>query len=398
MDTLQLVLGILQLLALVALGIVWHLSRREEVDLERSLRAEGSAARSEAAQHARTQREELAGQLQRTTVAMEKRLETVRSTVEAQLKLLQEGNEKKLEQMRKTVDEQLQGTLEKRLGESFKLVSERLEAVQQGLGKMQSLAADVGGLKQALTNVKTRGVFGEVQLGALIEDMLSPEQYETNKITIPGSNDRVEYAIRLPGTDADTPVWLPIDAKFPIEDYQRLLQAQDQADKEAASSAGAALERRVRDEAKRIRSKYVEPPHTTEFGILFLPTEGLYAEVLRRPGLLESIQSQHRITLAGPTTLTALLNSLQMGFRTLAIEKSSSEVWKMLAAVKTEFGRFGEVLDKVKKQVGTVSKTLESTDTRFRQMDSKLKAVESLGRDNSSQLLGLPAEEINDED
>ncbi len=280
------------------------------------------------------------------TADNEKRLGEVRATLENQLKAIQQDHAAKLEQMRATVDEKLHNTLETRLGQSFQLVSERLEAVQRGLGEMQSLATGVGDLKRVLTNVKTRGTFGEVQLGALLEQMLIPDQYAANVATVPGSAERVEYAIRLPGSHGDQPVWLPIDAKFPVEDYQRLLDAQEAADADAALAAGRALETRVREDARRIQSKYVAPPHSTDFAILFLPTEGLYAEVIRRPGLSDLLQRDFRITLAGPTTLTALLNSLQMGFRTLAIEKRSSEVWQLLAAVKTEFGKFAGVLER----------------------------------------------------
>jgi DNA recombination protein RmuC len=292
--------------------------------------------------------------------------------------------------MRATVDEKLQSTLETRLGQSFQLVSERLEAVQRGLGEMQVLAAGVGDLKRVLTNVKTRGTFGEVQLGALLEQILVAEQYAANVATVPGSADRVEYAIRLPGTEDGTPVWLPIDAKYPIEDYQRLLDFQDAADAEGALIAGKALELRVREEAKRIHTKYVAPPHTTDFAILFLPTEGLYAEVIRRPGLSDQLQREYRVTIAGPTTLTALLNSLQMGFRTLAIEKRSSEVWQVLGAVKNEFSKFGTVLEKTRKQLDTVRNSIDNAGTRTRAIERKLRGVESLTGDQSQSLLELP--------
>jgi DNA recombination protein RmuC len=294
--------------------------------------------------------------------------------------------------MRATVDEKLQSTLETRLGQSFQLVSERLEAVQRGLGEMQALAAGVGDLKRVLTNVKTRGTFGEVQLGALLEQILVAEQYAANVATVPGSADRVEYAIRLPGTEEGSPVWLPIDAKYPIEDYQRLLDFQDAADAEGALIAGKALELRVREEAKRIHTKYVAPPHTTDFAILFLPTEGLYAEVIRRPGLSDQLQREYRVTIAGPTTLTALLNSLQMGFRTLAIEKRSSEVWQVLGAVKNEFSKFGTVLEKTRKQLDTVRNSIDNAGTRTRAIERKLRGVESLTGDQSQALLELPAD------
>ena len=327
------------------------------------------------------------------TADNEKRLTEVRGTLETRLAAIQQDNAAKLEQMRATVDEKLQSTLETRLGQSFQLVSERLEAVQRGLGEMQALAAGVGDLKRVLTNVKTRGTFGEVQLGALLEQILIAEQYAANVATVPGSAERVEYAIRLPGADDGEPVWLPIDAKYPIEDYQRLLDAQDAADAEGVISAGKALELRVREEAKRIRTKYVAPPHTTDFAILFLPTEGLYAEVIRRPGLSDQLQREHRVTVAGPTTLTALLNSLQMGFRTLAIEKRSSEVWQVLGAVKNEFGKFGAVLEKTRKQLDTVRNSIDNAGVRTRAIERKLRGVETLGGEETQQLLDLAADE-----
>ena len=326
------------------------------------------------------------------TVDNEKRLTEVRVTLETRLGAIQQDNAAKLEQMRATVDEKLQSTLETRLGQSFQLVSERLEAVQRGLGEMQALATGVGDLKRVLTNVKTRGTFGEVQLGALLEQILIAEQYASNVATVPGSAERVEYAIRLPGADEDgTQVWLPIDAKYPIEDYQRLLDAQDAADVEGALVAGKALELRVREEAKRIRSKYVAPPHTTDFAILFLPTEGLYAEVIRRPGLSDQLQRDHRVTVAGPTTLTALLNSLQMGFRTLAIQKRSSEVWQVLAAVKNEFGKFATVLERTQKQLDSATNSIKNAGVRTRAIERKLRGVESLGGEESQKLLDLGA-------
>ncbi|MDN5924637.1 MAG: DNA recombination protein RmuC, partial [Xanthomonadales bacterium] len=299
-------------------------------------------------------------------------------TLEAQLKALQSDNAAQLEKMRATVDEKLQATLETRLGQSFKQVSERLEAVQRGLGEMQALATGVGDLKRVLSNVKTRGTFGEVQLGNLLEQLLTDEQFATNVATIPGSNERVEFAIRMPGSDQHSQVWLPIDAKFPREDYERLLDAQEHADVSAAQSAGNALERRIIDEAKRIHDKYIAPPHTTDFGVLFLPTEGLFAEVIRRPGLFELLQQQHRVTVAGPTTLSALLNSLQMGFRTLAIAKRSSEVWQILGGVKTEFGKFGAVLDKTRKQLDAARNSIDSAGVRTRAIERRLRDVETM--------------------
>jgi DNA recombination protein RmuC len=315
------------------------------------------------------------------TADNEKRMGEVRATLETKLGAMQQDNAAKLEQMRATVDEKLHATLETRLGESFKLVSERLEAVQRGLGEMQNLAVGVGDLKRVLTNVKKRGIFGEVQLGALLDDMLTAEQYGTNVITVPGSNDRVEFAIRMPGQEEGEHVYLPIDAKFPVEDYQ------EAGDADAAQAAGRALELRVREEAKRIHSKYVSPPHTTDFAVLYLPTEGLYAEVIRRPGLFENLQRDHRVTVAGPTTLSALLNSLQMGFRTLAIAKRSSEVWKILGAVKNEFGKFGVVLDKTRKQLDAARNSIDSAGVRTRAIERTLRDVESLSGSAGEALL-----------
>jgi DNA recombination protein RmuC len=327
-------------------------------------------------------------QLAALTADNEKRLNEVRATLEAKLGAIQQDNATKLEQMRATVDEKLQSTLETRLGQSFKLVSERLEAVQRGLGEMQSLASGVGDLKRVLSNVKTRGILGEMQLGALLEQMLTLDQYASNVATVPGSDDRVEFAIRLPGSDRDSQVWLPIDAKFPREDYERLLDAQQLADVDAVERAASALERRIRDEAKTIRAKYISPPATTDFAILFLPTEGLYAEIIRRPGLFESLQREQRVTIAGPTTLSALLNSLQMGFRTLAIQQRSSEVWQTLAAVKNEFGKFGDVLVMVRKKLDEAGKHLDNTSKRTRAIERKLRDVEILPGEQTQQLLG----------
>ncbi|MGN2253902.1 DNA recombination protein RmuC [Frateuria sp. GZRe12] len=334
-------------------------------------------------------------QLAALTADNEKRMGEVRSTLEVKLKALQDDNAAKLEQMRATVDEKLQSTLETRLGQSFQLVSERLEAVQRGLGEMQSLASGVGDLKRVLSNVKTRGILGEVQLGALLEQLMTPEQYESNVATVPDSKERVEFAIRMPGQQDGGVLYLPIDAKFPVEDYQRLLDAQEAADVEAAAVAGRALEMRVREEAKRIKSKYVAAPHTTDFAVLFLPTEGLYAEVIRRPGLFEMLQREHRVVVAGPTTLSALLNSLQMGFRTLAIAQRSSEVWSILGAVKTEFGKFGGILESAVKQVDTVRNTLQKASGKTTTITRKLRGVETLSGEVTQQLLGL-APELDD--
>lgn len=315
--------------------------------------------------------------------------------MEARLVALQEGNEKKLEQMRATVDEKLHATLEQRLGESFKQVADRLEQVHKGLGEMQGLARDVGALNRVLTNVKTRGVFGEVQLAALLEQVFTPEQYAVNVATVPGSSERVEFAIRLPGQRHDgAPLWLPIDAKFPREDYERLLDAHERADASAMELAAKAIESRLKLEARSMREKYVAPPHTTDFAILFVPTEGLYAEALRRPGLVQSPQQDHKVMLAGPTTLLATLTSLQMGFRTLALERRSVEVWEVLGAVKTEFAKFGEVLAKTKKKLDEASSTIEQAQTRSNVMTRRLKSVEALPEPRVAQLLpGLLTED-----
>ena len=317
-------------------------------------------------------------------------LAEVRTTLEAQLTQLQVTNAAKLDEMRATVDEKLQTTLQARLGESFKQVADRLEQVHKGLGEMQTLAQGVGDLKHLLSNVKTRGIFGEAQLAALLEQVFVPDQYGTQVATRPGSKNVVDFAIKLPGKAEDgTPLWLPIDAKFPNEDYERLLDAQGRAHFADAEAAAKALELRIRLEAKSIAEKYIEPPYTTDFAILFLPTEGLYAEVLRRPGLMESLQRDHRITLAGPTTLLSMLSSLQMGFRTLALEKRSSEVWQVLGAVKTEFGKFGDVLAKVKSQTETVLKTLDNAEVRSRAMGRALKKVEGLPEAQATGLIPL---------
>lgn len=321
--------------------------------------------------------------------ANEKRLEKLRETVDGQMKSLQENNEKKLDQMRQTVDEKLQSTLEKRLGESFKLVSERLEAVQRGLGDMQNLATGVGDLKRMLTNVKTRGTWAEFQLGDILEQILTSEQFEKNVQPKKGSGKIVEYAIKLPGQNDQSEVWLPIDSKFPHEDYQRLLDAAEAGDSDGVEKSAAALARVIQSSARDISERYLDPPHTTDFAIMFLPTEGLYSEVLRHPGMVEKLQHDFRVVVAGPTTLSAILNSLRMGFRTLAIEKRSSEVWKILSAVKTEFGKFGDVLTKVKKQLDTASNTIETTEVRTRAMERKLRDVEALPSDRASELLEL---------
>jgi DNA recombination protein RmuC len=383
--------------------------------LERTIRDEAASSRDEQGKAARQTREELAlaqqaasdallrrmsdiaalqkdqldtfaKQLATLTQLNETKLTSLRETVEGQLKSLQEDNGKRLEQMRATVDEKLHATLEQRLGESFKQVSERLEQVHKGLGEMQTLATGVGDLKRVLTNVKTRGTFGEIQLGALLEQLLAAEQYAVNVATRPGSSERVEFAIKLPGRDPldGGEVWLPLDAKFPQEDYLRLVEAQEQGDLDAVQEAGKQLERQVKLMATAIRDKYLEPPHTTDFGLMFLPTEGLYAEVLRRPGLSEQLQREFRVVVTGPTTLAALLNSLQLGFRTLAIEKRSSEVWKLLGAVKTEFGKFGDILEKTKKKLDEASNSIDAAAVRTRAIERKLRGVQELPNGSDS--------------
>lgn len=336
-------------------------------------------------------------QLQGLSDSNARRLSEVRATMETQLAQLQQSNAAKLDEMRKTVDEKLQSTLEARLGESFKQVADRLEQVHKGLGEMQTLAVGVGSLQRVLTNVKTRGVFGEVQLEALLEQVLTPDQYAKQVETKPRSGQRVDFAIRFPGRGDDgAPVWLPIDAKFPRDDYERLIDAHERADAAGAEQAAKALEARIRTEARSIADNYLAAPHTTDFAILFLPVESLYAEVLRRPGLMDAIQRQHRVTLAGPTTLLAMLNSLHMGFRTLALERQASEVWKVLGAVKTEFERYGEWVSRIKEQVAKASDTLDKADTRAKQMRLALRKVEALPEAQSQAL--LPATASTDAD
>lgn len=332
-------------------------------------RIEGTLQTQGGAQEARLQ------SLSQSTVQA---LEVVRGTVDQKLGAIQADNAAKLDAMRRTVDEKLHATLEQRLGQSFQLVSERLELVHRGLGEMQNLAAGVGDLKRVLTNVKVRGTWGEVQLEALIEQILAPGQYARNVATRPQAGERVEIAIRLPGSTPEQPVWLPIDAKFPVEDYQRLQDAHDRADAEGVEAAAQALETRLRNEAKTIREKYVEPPYTTDFAVLYLPTEGLYAEALRRPGLAEALQREQRVTIAGPTNLAALLNSLQMGFRTLAIEQRASEVWQVLGQVKTEFGKFGEVIEATKSRLDQARSQFDKIGTRQRAIERRLRDVEAL--------------------
>jgi DNA recombination protein RmuC len=347
------------------------------------------------------QLEAMASAIEKLAESNEKKLEAVRTTVEGELQSMKADNATQLEQMRLTVDEKLQGTLEKRLGESFKQVSERLEQVHKGLGEMQSLATGVGDLKKVLTNVKTRGTWGEVQLGALLEQVLSPDQWASN-VSTKGNAERVEFAVKLPGrgTEKSEIVWLPIDAKFPVEDYQRLIEAQERADLEGIEAAGKQLENRVRGCARDICEKYLAPPNTTDFGILYLPIEGLFAETIRRTGLIEGIQRNYRVIVAGPTTLWSILNSLQMGFRTLAIEKRTSEVWNLLAGVKTEWTKYGEVLDTVQKKLNQASDTIEKAKVRSRAIGRKLKDVQELPANEATALLphALLDEEAEDEE
>jgi DNA recombination protein RmuC len=361
---------------------------RQSAEATRTQNAQIDALAQQLVQLRGSMGDTLTRQLQDMSEANARRLAEIRTTLDAQLQQLQLSNAAKLDEMRATVDEKLQSTLQTRLGESFKQVADRLEQVHKGLGEMQTLAQGVGDLKHLLSNVKTRGMFGEAQLGALLEQVMAPDQYATQVATRPGSRHVVDFAIRLPGRGDDgEPCWLPIDAKFPNEDYERLLDAQQRADAEGVELAARGLEQHIKLEAKSLADKYVEPPHTTDFAILFLPTEGLYAEVLRRPGLMEVLQREYRVTLAGPTTLMAMLNSLQMGFRTLALEKRSSEVWQVLGAVKTEFGKFGDVLAKVKTQTQTVLNSLESAEVRSRALGRALRSVEALPEDASQALL-----------
>jgi DNA recombination protein RmuC len=366
-------------------------AQQDREEIQRALRSSGDSLQSRLAEIASLQRGQLdsfAAQLGVVTQTTGEKLDRVRDSVEGKLASIQADNSRQLEKMRETVDEKLQATLEQRLGESFRHVSERLEQVQLGLGEMRALATGVGDLKKVLTNVRTRGTWGEIQLGALLEQILTREQYETNVATKEGSNDRVEFAVKLPGRDDQGPVWLPIDAKFPQEDYQRIVDASEQANPVLLEESAKQLENRIRLEAKSIRDKYIDPPHTTDFAIMFLPTEGLYAEVLRRPGLTEDLQLTCRIMITGPTTLAAMLNSLQMGFRTLAIEKRSGEVWALLGAVKTEFGKFGDILDRTQKKLQEASNTIENAATRTRQIERKLRNVQELPAGEAVKLLG----------
>lgn len=383
-----------------ALGMFQQTLLNQQGDVARTQNAQAQSSREALDSALKRFSDTVNEQLRALSDANERRMGEVRAAVEQRLAALQQGNEQKLDQMRATVDEKLHATLEQRLGESFKQVADRLEQVHRGLGEMQLLAKDVGALNRVLTNVKTRGIFGEVQLSGLLEQVFTPEQYATNVETVPSSGGRVEFAIKLPGRREDNaPLWLPIDCKFPREDYERLLEAQDRADPVGVEAAGRAIENRLRTEAKTIREKYLAPPHTTDFGIMFLPTEGLYAEALRRPGLVESLQREHKVMVTGPTTLLATLSSLQMGFRTLALEKRSAEVWEVLGAVKTEFHKFGDVLAKTKKKLDEASNTIDAAQRRTRAMTRSLKSVEAVPDARVQALIpGLLDEPADDEE
>ncbi len=425
--TTEVLLAVLAVLAVInIILLVRSMNQKPAADATQTVREELRAGREESAGRSRELREEVSGSLGKTAELLtstvgqlgttqkeqlesvttqvrslvesnQQRMDGLRATISEQLNEMREANEKKLEEMRRTVDEKLQGTLEKRLGESFKLVSERLDAVHKGLGEMQNLATGVGDLKNVLTNVKVRGTWAEYQLEAILEQVLTPEQFDRNVATREGSSERVEFAIRLPGRgdDPEDCVWLPIDSKFPQEDYLRLAEAAREGDADSVAQSTKELLRSVTQSAKTISDKYLNPPQTTDFAVLYLPTEGLYAEVLRQPGLISQLQQDHRVVVSGPTTIAALLSSLRLGFRTLAIEKQASEVWQVLAAVKTEFGKFGGVLDKVKKQLATASNTIEETQTRTRVMARKLREVEQLPVGESDELLELlPEDEL----
>ncbi|MFA5115713.1 MAG: DNA recombination protein RmuC [Candidatus Omnitrophota bacterium] len=367
--------------------------------VEHSMREEFTKNREEGSNSSRLMRDELSAslksfsetsssQIMGLTQLNEQKLEGLKKTVEDRLKAIQDDNSQKLEQMRATVDEKLHDTLEKRLGESFNLVCDRLDKVREGLGEMQTLASGVGDLKKVLTNIKVRGTMGEVQLGTLLDQLLTPEQYAKNVVTKEHSRENVEFALKLPGKD-DKVVWLPIDSKFPLEDYQRLIEAQEQANPVLVEEIGRALENRIKSEAKAINEKYLNPPHTTDFGILFLPIEGLYAEVLRRPGLFELLQREYRVIMAGPTTIAALLNCLQLGFRTLAIEKRASEVWNLLGAVKTEFGKFGNILERSMKHIEAVSNTIEAAAKKSKTIERRLREVQALPGSETTKMLDI---------
>ena len=386
--------GVLALvMALVVVVVGGRLARDLRSELSANLSQFTQTLQSQLAENARVQNDRLST----LTQSNEQRLEAVRATLEQRLDVLRSDNAQKLEQMRVTVDEKLHATLEQRLGESFKLVSDRLEQVHKGLGEMQTLATGVGDLRRVLTNIKTRGTWGEVQLENLLEQILTASQYEKNVSTRPGRSERVEFAIRLPGRDDHGgPCWLPIDAKFPLEDFQRLQEAQERADAPAVEAFGKALEERIKKQARDVREKYVEAPHTTDFALLYLPVESLYAEALRRPGLADTLQREFQVVLAGPTTLAALLNSLQMGFRTLAIEQRSGEVRRLLGAVKTDFTRFGELLARTKKQLDTVSNTLADAEVRTRAIERKLRDVEGLPETEAARILSQESAPVLD--
>jgi DNA recombination protein RmuC len=376
-----LIAALLGVAIVLLLALLWRTRRADSAGLERALRDELRGARTEQAEQLRHFRDELT---------------QLRTGLDQRADAMREATGHQLEEIRKTVDEKLQGTLETRLGESFRQVSLQLEAVHRGLGEMQSLSLGVGELRRVLGNVKTRGTWGEVQLGAVLEQLLAPDQYARNVKTREGSNDLVEFAVKLPGSGDGTPVWLPVDAKFPQEDYLRLVDASERGDAEGVTAAQSALARAVLLAARDISGKYLDPPRTTDFALLFLPTEGLYAEVLRLPGLADQLQQECRVIPAGPTTLAAILSSLRMGFRTLAIEERAGEVWRLLGAVKSEFARFGDVLDRVKRQLETARTTLDQTDVRTRQMARRLRDVEQLPTDSAERLLGFEA--VGDDD
>jgi DNA recombination protein RmuC len=383
--------------ALAAVLLLVNLFRAKSADPEaarRELREELRSARDEARVSARELREEVTKSIDATQTSLDR----VRGTLDQRVRELQEGNERKLDEMRRTVDEKLHDTLEKRLGESFKLVSDRLDTVHKGLGEMQHLATGVGDLKRVLTNVKARGTWAEVQLGAILEQVLTPDQYDKNVCIRPDTAERVEFAVRLPGPldDPASCVWLPIDSKFPQEDWLRLQDASDQGDVAAVQAASDALIRTVRGSAKEIHDKYVHPPASTDFAIMFLATEGLFAEVLRHPSVVSDLQQQYRVVVAGPTTLAAILTSLRMGFQTLVVEQRAAEVWRVLGAVKTEFGKFGDVLDKVQRQLNTASRTIEETGQRSRAMEKKLRSAERLPDAEAAMVLELPVGEAAD--
>ena len=387
----QQVLGLTQNLAQQQHTASDHLRQLVDARMAQTL-AEARASRQELQQHFQQLQEALAQQLHRQQQGSLHNAEQLRTTLNERLAAIQADNAAQLEQMRRTVDEKLHETLEQRLGESFKLVSDRLEQVHKGLGEMQTLAGSVGDLKRVMTNVKTRGTWGEVQLGAIIDNVLTPAQYARNVKTVPGSDELVEFAVRLPGPggDKDTPVWLPIDAKYPVEHYQRLQDALDAGDRAAMTAAGHAFETSIRTEAKKIASKYVAPPHTTDFAVMYLPTESLFAEVLRRPGLVEALQSEHRVVVTGPANLAAMLNSLQMGFKTLAIEQRSSEVWAVLGQVKTEFAKFGEVVEATRKSIDAAARRFEQVDVRTRAIQRRLRGVQELP--SATDEIGGPAQ------